>query len=98
MKCTHRKPAIGIWQQLEPHLPQNVQLHCIKLYETPRIYVEYFWQLRTFTAFPVITSIYHLRKSGSSMAETFLYLNFRMNNKVAVYRKEHFNAAHRLQS
>lgn len=34
--------AIGIWRQLEPHLPKGVQLHCIKLYETPRIYVEYF--------------------------------------------------------
>lgn len=34
--------AIAIWQQLAPHLPQSVQLHCIKLYETPRIYVEYF--------------------------------------------------------
>jgi 6-pyruvoyltetrahydropterin/6-carboxytetrahydropterin synthase len=31
-----------IWQQLKPHLPLQVQLHCIKLYETPRIYVEYF--------------------------------------------------------
>jgi 6-pyruvoyltetrahydropterin/6-carboxytetrahydropterin synthase len=34
--------AVGIWQQLQPHLPREVQLHCIKLYETPRIYVEYF--------------------------------------------------------
>lgn len=34
--------AIGIWNQLAPHLPPEVQLHCIKLYETPRIYVEYF--------------------------------------------------------
>ncbi|TWW02077.1 6-pyruvoyl trahydropterin synthase family protein [Chitinophaga pinensis] len=34
--------AIGIWDQLTPHLPEGVQLHCIKLYETPRIYVEYF--------------------------------------------------------
>jgi 6-pyruvoyltetrahydropterin/6-carboxytetrahydropterin synthase len=34
--------AIAIWQQLEPHLPKNVKLHCIKLYETPRICVEYF--------------------------------------------------------
>mgnify|MGYP002352679533 CR=1 FL=1 len=40
--CSTENLAIGIWQQLEPHLPQNVQLHCIKLYETPRIYVEYF--------------------------------------------------------
>ena len=34
--------AIGIWQQLQPYLPASVQLHGIKLYETPRIYVEYF--------------------------------------------------------
>jgi len=40
--CSTENLAIGIWQQLEPHLPPNVQLHCIKLYETPRIYVEYF--------------------------------------------------------
>jgi 6-pyruvoyltetrahydropterin/6-carboxytetrahydropterin synthase len=34
--------SIGIWDQLTPHLPAGVHLHCIKLYETPRIYVEYF--------------------------------------------------------
>ena len=42
MMCTSENLAVAIWQQLEPHLPQNVQLHAIKLYETPRIYVEYF--------------------------------------------------------
>lgn len=40
--CSSENLAVAIWQQLQPHLPQNVQLHCIKLYETPRIYVEYF--------------------------------------------------------
>jgi 6-pyruvoyltetrahydropterin/6-carboxytetrahydropterin synthase len=40
--CSTENLAIGIWNQLIPHLPKNVQLHCIKLYETPRIYVEYF--------------------------------------------------------
>ncbi|NOT51505.1 MAG: 6-carboxytetrahydropterin synthase [Chitinophagaceae bacterium] len=40
--CSTENLAIGIWQQLTPHLPEGVQLHCIKLYETPRIYVEYF--------------------------------------------------------
>jgi 6-pyruvoyltetrahydropterin/6-carboxytetrahydropterin synthase len=40
--CSTENLAIGIWQQLVPHLPGDVQLHCIKLYETPRIYVEYF--------------------------------------------------------
>jgi 6-pyruvoyltetrahydropterin/6-carboxytetrahydropterin synthase len=40
--CSTENLAIGIWNELQPHLPTNVQLHCIKLYETPRIYVEYF--------------------------------------------------------
>jgi 6-pyruvoyltetrahydropterin/6-carboxytetrahydropterin synthase len=40
--CTTENLAIGIWKELQPHLPGNVKLHCIKLYETPRIYVEYF--------------------------------------------------------
>ncbi|MBV7533276.1 6-pyruvoyltetrahydropterin/6-carboxytetrahydropterin synthase [Chitinophaga jiangningensis] len=34
--------AIAIWDQLSQHLPAEVMLHCIKLYETPRIYVEYY--------------------------------------------------------
>jgi len=40
--CTTENLAMGIWNQLKPHLPENVTLHCVKLYETPRIYVEYF--------------------------------------------------------
>lgn len=40
--CSTENIAIAIWQQLEPQLPKNVHLHCIKLYETPRIFVEYF--------------------------------------------------------
>jgi 6-pyruvoyltetrahydropterin/6-carboxytetrahydropterin synthase len=40
--CSTENLAIAIWQQLKPHLPESLQLHCIKLYETPRIYVEYF--------------------------------------------------------
>ncbi|WEK35832.1 MAG: 6-carboxytetrahydropterin synthase [Candidatus Pseudobacter hemicellulosilyticus] len=40
--CSTENLAIGIWQQLQPHLPATVQLHCIKLYETQRIFVEYF--------------------------------------------------------
>ncbi|TKK71507.1 6-carboxytetrahydropterin synthase [Ilyomonas limi] len=42
MMCTTENLATAIWQQLTPHLPSEVQLHAIKLYETPRIYVEYF--------------------------------------------------------
>ena len=40
--CSTENLAIAIWNQLVPHLPGTVELHCIKLYETPRIYVEYF--------------------------------------------------------
>lgn len=35
--------AIGIWQELQPHIESSgVQLHCIKLQETNNIYVEYY--------------------------------------------------------
>ena len=40
--CSTENLAIGIWDQLIPHLPANIMLHCIRLFETPRIYVEYF--------------------------------------------------------
>lgn len=40
--CSTENLAIAIWQQLSPLLPQGVELHSIKLYETPRIFVEYF--------------------------------------------------------
>lgn len=40
--CSTENLAIAIWQQLLPHIPEAVRLHCIKLYETPRIFVEYF--------------------------------------------------------
>ncbi len=40
--CSTENLAKAIWKQLQPHLPEEVKLHCIKLYETPRIYVEYF--------------------------------------------------------
>jgi len=40
--CSSENLVIEIWNQLQPHLPPGVRLHCIKLYETPRIYVEYF--------------------------------------------------------
>ncbi|MEO9022903.1 MAG: 6-carboxytetrahydropterin synthase [Ginsengibacter sp.] len=40
--CSTENVAIAIWQQLSSKLPQKVQLHSVKLYETPRIYVEYF--------------------------------------------------------
>ena len=40
--CSTENLAIIIWQQLAQHLPQKVELHCIRLFETPRIFVEYF--------------------------------------------------------
>jgi len=40
--CSTENLAIAIWQQLFSRLPKGVELHCVKLYETPRIYVEYF--------------------------------------------------------
>ena len=40
--CSTENLAIAIWQQLSPLLPHGVERHSIKLYETPRIFVEYF--------------------------------------------------------
>lgn len=40
--CSTENLAIAIWNQIAPQLPSDVKLHCVKLYETPRIYVEYF--------------------------------------------------------
>ena len=40
--CSTEVLIVEIWKQLLPHIPNNVQLHSLKLYETPRIYVEYF--------------------------------------------------------
>ena len=40
--CTTENLAKAIWNQLHPHLPPPVKLHSVKLYETPRIYVEFF--------------------------------------------------------
>lgn len=40
--CSIENLIIGIWDQLIPHLPTEVALHGLKLYETPRIFTEYF--------------------------------------------------------
>ncbi len=40
--CSTENLAIAIWNQILPQIPKHVQLHRVKLYETPRIYVEYF--------------------------------------------------------
>ncbi len=35
--------AIAIWNELQPHIEKGaVKLHCVKLIETQKIYVEYF--------------------------------------------------------
>jgi 6-pyruvoyltetrahydropterin/6-carboxytetrahydropterin synthase len=35
--------AMSIWNELKPHIEKSTaRLHCVKLLETPRIYVEYF--------------------------------------------------------
>jgi 6-pyruvoyltetrahydropterin/6-carboxytetrahydropterin synthase len=40
--CSIENLIIAIWEQLAHRLPASAQLHSIKLYETPRIFVEYF--------------------------------------------------------
>ena len=40
--CSIENLIIGIWEQLKNNLPSSTQLHALKLYETPRIFVEYF--------------------------------------------------------
>lgn len=40
--CSTETLAMEIWKQLQPTLPAEVKLHSIKLYETPRIFVEYY--------------------------------------------------------
>jgi len=40
--CSTENLVVEIWKQIQPHITAPVALHSIKLYETPRIYVEYF--------------------------------------------------------
>ncbi|MFZ9877835.1 MAG: 6-pyruvoyl trahydropterin synthase family protein [Chitinophagaceae bacterium] len=40
--CSIENLVMGIWQELLPGLPERVQLHCVKLVETPKIYIEYY--------------------------------------------------------
>lgn len=40
--CSIENLVIGIWEQLIQHIPDGVSLHALKLYETDKIYVEYF--------------------------------------------------------
>ena len=40
--CSIENLVTAIWKELQPHLPSPVQLHCLKLVETAKIYVEYY--------------------------------------------------------
>lgn len=40
--CSIENLVVGIWNELEPFLPQGVRLHRLKLVETSKIYVEYY--------------------------------------------------------
>ena len=40
--CSIENLVIGIWNELVPHLPPTVKLHCLRLVETAKIYVEYY--------------------------------------------------------
>ena len=40
--CSIENLVIAIWNELEPHLPAPAKLHCLKLEETSKIYVEYY--------------------------------------------------------
>ena len=40
--CSIENLVIGIWNELEPLLPSSIRLHCLKLVETAKIYVEYY--------------------------------------------------------
>ena len=34
--------VIAYWHEIAPHLPPAAQLHCVRLYETPRNFADYF--------------------------------------------------------
>lgn len=40
--CSIETLVTAMWAQLLPHIPSHVQLHSLKLYETPRIFTEYY--------------------------------------------------------
>ena len=40
--CSIENLVTAIWKELEPQLPTDIKLHCIRLVETPRIFVEYY--------------------------------------------------------
>ncbi len=40
--CSIENLVVAIWEQLVPHIPEGIELHSLKLYETPRIFAEYY--------------------------------------------------------
>ncbi len=34
--------VIAFWHEIEPHIPAPARLHCVRLYETPRNFAEFF--------------------------------------------------------
>ena len=40
--CSVENIALGIWNEMVKRLPEGVHMHCVRLHETPKIYVEYF--------------------------------------------------------
>ena len=40
--CSIENLVVGIWNELESQLPATIKLHCLKLVETEKIYVEYY--------------------------------------------------------
>jgi 6-pyruvoyltetrahydropterin/6-carboxytetrahydropterin synthase len=40
--CSIENLVVAIWGQLEPFMPDGVNLHSIRLVETPKIFVEYY--------------------------------------------------------
>ena len=40
--CSIENLVVAIWGQLAPFMPDGVSLHCIRLVETPKIFVEYY--------------------------------------------------------
>ncbi len=40
--CSIENLVVGIWNELEPFLPKTIELYCLKLVETAKIYVEYY--------------------------------------------------------
>jgi 6-pyruvoyltetrahydropterin/6-carboxytetrahydropterin synthase len=43
--CSIENLVVGIWNELVPNLPSTIELHCLKLIETSKIYVEYYGEV-----------------------------------------------------